>query len=57
MNHFLDADCAITDFPDNNSANNNSASFKFKQKLTNKTVAGGTKNVGIMMPLKYLSNF
>ena len=38
-------------------ANNNSASFKFKQKITDKTAAGGTKNVEIMVTLKYLSNF
>ena len=34
-------------------ANNNSASFKFKQKITGKTAAGGTKNVEIMVTLKY----
>ena len=45
---------AIADF---SAANNNSASLKFKQKITDKAVAGGTKNVEIMMPLKYLSNF
>ena len=38
-------------------AANNSASFKFKQKITSKTADGGTKNVKIMVPLKYLSNF
>ena len=35
----------------------NSASFKFKEKITGKTADGGTKDVEIMMPLKYLSNF
>ena len=35
----------------------NSASFKSKQKITSVTVAGGTKVVEIMVPLKYLSNF
>ena len=38
-------------------ANNNSASFKFKQKITGKIAAGGTKNVETMMTLKYWSNF
>ena len=41
----------------NFSAADNSALFKFKQKITRKTAAGGTKNVEIMVPLKYLSNF
>ena len=44
----------ITDFPD---ANNNSVSFNFKHKITVQTGNDGTKNVQIMMPLKYLSNF
>ena len=35
----------------------NSASFKFKQKITGLTRSGGTKDVQIMVPLKYLSNF
>ena len=35
----------------------NSASFRFKQKIAGKTVAGGTKNVEIMVALKQLSNF
>ena len=50
---FLDANKAIVDFP---VATNNSASFKFKQKMTGKTAPGGTKDVKIMVPLKYLSN-
>ena len=37
--------------------NNNSPSFKFKQKITDVTGAIGTKNVEIIEPLKYLSNF
>ena len=41
-------------FPDDN---NNSASFKFKQKITRQTVNGDTKDVEIMVPLKYLSSF
>ena len=36
--------------------NYNSASFKFKQKITGKTGNGGTKDVEIMVPLKYLRN-
>ena len=42
---------APVDFP------GNSASFKFKQKLTGSTGYDGTKAVQIMAPLKYLSNF
>ena len=37
--------------------NNNSASFKFKQKIADVIGANGTKDVEIMVPLKYLSNF
>ena len=36
----------------------NSASFKFKVKITGKTAAAdNTKDVEIIIPLKYLSNF
>ena len=36
----------------------NSESFKSKLKITGKTsVAGNTKDVEIIVPLKYLSNF
>ena len=35
----------------------NSASFKFEQKVTATKSADGTKNVKILVPLKYLSNF
>ena len=38
-------------------ANDDTDSFKFKQKLTDKTGHDGTKNLEIMVPLKYLSNF
>ena len=48
-----DSCCNIIDFPDDN---NNSASFKFKQKIT-QTENGGSKDDEIMVPLKYLSNF
>ena len=43
----------VIDFP----ADNNNNSSKFKQQITGKTGNGGTKNVEIMVPLKYLSNF
>ena len=36
--------------------NNNSASFKFKQKITGVTGTNVTKDIEIMMSLKYLSN-
>ena len=35
----------------------NSILFNFKQQMTVQTGNGGTKNVRIMVPLKYLSNF
>ena len=38
-------------------AANNSASFKFKQKITGETADGGRRDAEIMVPLKYLSNF
>ena len=50
----LDNNGNIIGFPDDN---NDSASFKFKQKITGQTGHHGTKNVEIMVPLKYLSNF
>ena len=37
--------------------NNLTDSFKFKAKITGLTGNDGTKNVEIMVPLKYLSNF
>ena len=37
--------------------NNNSGSFKFKQKITGRTGNGCTKDVRIMVPLKQLINF
>ena len=36
---------------------NNSASFKFKLHITGQTESGGTKDVEIMVPLKYLYHF
>ena len=38
-------------------ANNLTHSFKFKAKITGETGNDGTKDVEIMVPLKYLSNF
>ena len=51
---YLDVNGAIADFPANN---NSSTSFKFKTKTTGRIENDGTKNVKIMVPLKYLSNF
>ena len=42
----------IIDFPVDN---NNSTLFKYKQQITGKKWNGGTKNVKIMVPLKYVS--
>ena len=42
---------ALVDFP------GNSASFKFKQKITGSTGNDGKKAVQIMLPLKYSNNF
>ena len=39
------------------SENNITDSFKFKAKITGQTGDDGTKDVEIMVPLKYLSNF
>ena len=43
----------ITEFRRNNTTD----SFKFKAKITGQTGDDGTKDVEIMVPLKYLSNF
>ena len=34
-----------------------SAWFQFKTKIAGRTGNNGTKNINIMVPLKYLSNF
>ena len=47
-------DNTITDF---NAANATTDSFKIKEKMTGQTGNSGTKNVEIMVPLKFLSNF
>ena len=44
----------ITGFDEVNADTN---SFKIKEKITGQTGSNGTKNVEIMVPLKYLSNF
>ena len=44
----------MIDFSDDN---NNSILFKFKQQITGQTRNGSTKDVEIMVPLEYLSNF
>ena len=44
----------VIDFPANN---NNSVSFKFKQQIIGQTGSGSSKDVKVMVPLKYLSNF
>ena len=45
---------AIVDF---NAVNATTDSFEIKEKITGGTSDDGTKNVEIMVPLKYLSNF
>ena len=50
----LDDNDAITHFL---ADNNNSISLKIKEKLTRQTGINGTKDIEIMVPLKYLSNF
>ena len=49
----LDNNGNIIDFCDDNS---NSASFKFKHKITGQIGNGGTEDVEIMVPLNCLSN-
>ena len=51
---FLDANNAIANFV---ADNKNSALFKFKQNITGKTTDVGTKDVEIIVALKYFSNF
>ena len=49
----VDNNNAIVNFTNNNLSD----SFNFKVKMTGRTGNGGTKNVEIMVPIKYLSNF
>ena len=49
----VDNNNAIVNFAENNLT----GSFNFKVKMTGQTGDDGTKNVEIMVPLKYLSNF
>ena len=46
----IDKNINIINFPANN---NNNILFKFKQKITGQTENGGTKNVEIMVSLKW----
>ena len=48
----INASANIIDFPN---VSVNSVLFKFKLEITCDTGADGTKDVGIMVPLKYLS--
>ena len=50
----LNANSEVIDFPANN---NNSASLKFKQKITGQKGNSVAKDVKIMVSLKYLSDF
>ena len=49
----VDSNNAIVNFAENNLTD----SFNFKVKMTGQTGDDGTKNVEIMVPRKYLSNF
>ena len=49
----VDNNNAIVNFAENNITD----SFNFKVKMTGQTGDDGTKNIEIMVPLKYLSNF
>ena len=49
----VDNNNAIVNFAENNLT----VSFNFKRKITGQTKDDGTKNVEIVVPLKYLSNF
>ena len=53
----LDNNNNIIDYPNSNNNNNNKISFKFKEKIAGQTGNDGTKNIEIMVSLKYLSNF
>ena len=52
----LDDNGNVNGFP-NNTDNTDSASFKFKQKITGQTGNYGTNGVEIIVPSKYISNF
>ena len=49
----VDNNNAIVNFAENNLTD----SFNSKRKMTGQTTDDGTKNVAIVVPLKYLSNF
>ena len=50
---FINHNRVIIDVPDDP----DNASFKYKQNITSQTRNDETKDVQIMVPLKYLSNF
>ena len=54
LEQFLDGNAAIADFP---ADNDNSASFQFKIKIVDRIENNNEKDVKIMLPLKYLTNF
>ena len=47
----------LTDAGTIDNFHDNSASFKFRQKITGQTGNEGTKDVEIMVPLKYIGSF
>ena len=55
--HYYRDETALTDAGVPHNFPGNSASFKYKQKITGLTGNNGTKAVKIMVPLKYLSKF
>ena len=55
--HYYRDETALTDAGVPHNFPGNSASFKYKQKITGLTGNNGTKAVKILVPLKYLSNF
>ena len=50
---FITDDGDVIDIPDDR----DSASLKYKQKITSQTGNDGTKDIQIMIPVKYLSSF
>ena len=50
---FITDDGVVIDIPDDP----DSASLKYKQKITSQTGNDGTKDIQIMIPVKYLSSF
>ena len=50
---FITDDGVVIDIPDDP----DSASLKYKQKITSQTGNDGTKDIQIIIPVKYLSSF